>query len=128
MVNGNPRVKENVNGAVVGELVVTDQDSLQTHKCELLDSASSRFVIVNREVRVSTTANLDYETHNRHTIRVKCTDNGTPALSVTKSFTVDVLDVNEKPTKIHISNDQVRRDRQHTVRVRMVSCCHGVAT
>jgi hypothetical protein len=110
LASGNPRVIENVNGAVVGELVIEDQDKLQTHKCELLDSANGRFVIVNREVRVSGIANLDYETHKSHNIRVKCTDNGTPALSVTKSFTVEVLDVNERPEKIYISNDQLREN------------------
>lgn len=88
---------------------MTDQDKLQKHSCQLIDSSSNRFVIVNREVRVSSNANLDYESQGSHTIRVNCTDNGTPPLSKTKSFTVKVLDVNEKPTMIHISHDEVAR-------------------
>jgi hypothetical protein len=110
LANGSPQVKENVNGAVVGELVVTDQDRLQAHTCELLDDSGGRFVVINLEVRVSDTANLDYETQKLHTVCVKCTDKGTlapPALNTNKSFGIKVLDVNERPTKIHISNDEV---------------------
>ena len=107
MASGNPRVHENVNGAVVGEVSVTDQDTWQSHSCQLTDSADGRFVMVGREVRVSSNANLDYESQQQHTITVQCTDDGTPPLSVTKSFTVKVLDVNEKPQAIHISHDTV---------------------
>ncbi|XP_062500738.1 protocadherin beta-14-like [Corticium candelabrum] len=107
VASGNPRVHENVNGAVVGEVSVTDQDTWQSHSCQLTGSAGGRFVMVGREVRVSSNANLDYESQQQHTITVQCTDDGTPPLSVTKSFTVKVLDVNEKPQAIHISHDTI---------------------
>ena len=104
---GNPQVRENDNNAVVGELITTDEDATQTHSYKLLDSAAGRFTIVGREVRVTAKANLDYESARQHTIRIMSTDSGKPALSKTKSFTVKILDVNERPTSVHISSNQV---------------------
>ena len=107
LASGNPQVRENDNNAVVGELITTDEDVTQTHSYKLLDSAAGRFTIVGQEVRVTAKANLDYEAATQYTIRVMSTDSGKPALSKTKSFTVKILDVNEKPISVHITSDLV---------------------
>jgi hypothetical protein len=110
LASGNPQVRENDNKAVVGELITTDDDTTQTHSYKLLDSASGRFAIVGREVRVTAKANLDYESAKQYTIRIMSTDSGKPPHSKTKSFTVKVLDVNEKPTSVHITSDLVKEN------------------
>ena len=55
---------------------------------------------------------LDYEVQVwpkklLYTIEVESTDSGSPALSIKKTFTIEVLNVNERPTAIRISNSQV---------------------
>ncbi|XP_062505201.1 protocadherin Fat 4-like isoform X3 [Corticium candelabrum] len=110
LASGNPQVRENDNNGVVGELITTDDDTTQTHAYKLLDGAAGCFVIVGREVKVSAKAILNYETAQQYTIRVMSTDSGTPPLSKTKSFTIKILDVNEKPTSVYISSDLVKEN------------------
>lgn len=110
LASGNAQVRENDNNAVVGELITTDDDATQTHTYRLLDSAGGRFVIVGREVKVSAKANLDYESAQKYTIRAISTDSGKPPLSKTKSFSIKILDVNEKPTSVHISSNLVNAE------------------
>ena len=52
-------------------------------------------------------ANLDYEQQSTYNIVVRSTDSGTPPKFVEKTFTVKVLDVNEMPTSVSISNNTV---------------------
>lgn len=47
---------------------------------------------------------LDYEDASSLRIRVRVTDSGTPPLSFDKNFYITVVDINEKPTKLHASN------------------------
>ena len=50
---------------------------------------------------------LDFEQTPTLTIRVKVTDSGTPPLSREQNFVIKVINVNEKPTQVHISNSQI---------------------
>ena len=58
-------------------------------------------------MKVSSSANLDYEKATQHTITVKSTDSGTPSLWTTKSFIIKVLDVNERPTSVSLDKNVV---------------------
>ena len=96
-------VYENKNGAFVGELVTSDQDVDQTHTYKLLNSAGSKFVILNKRVYVSSSANLDYEAQSQFTVRIQCEDNGSPPLSLAKDFKIIIIDLNEAPVNITLS-------------------------
>ena len=96
-------VNENANGALVGELVTSDQDVAQTHTYKLLNDAAGRFVIQNDKLYVSSSANLDYEVQTQFTVRIQSKDNGTPSLSLAKDFQITILDVNEAPVNITLA-------------------------
>ena len=96
-------VYENKNGAFVGELVTSDQDVDQTHTYKLLNSAGSKFVILNKKVYVSSSANLDYEAQSQFTVRIQSEDNGSPPLSLAKDFKIIIIDLNEAPVNITLS-------------------------
>ncbi len=53
----------------------------------------------------SAKANLDFEKTSKYTIVVRSTDKG--GLSVDKTFTVTVEDVNEVPTSLSLTNSKV---------------------
>lgn len=96
-------VSENANGALIGQLVTSDQDVAQTHTYKLLNDAAGRFVIQNDKFYVSSSANLDYEAQNKYTVRIQSKDSGTPSLSLTQDFQISVLDVNEAPVNITLA-------------------------
>lgn len=96
-------VNENANGALIGQLVTSDQDAAQTHSYKLLDDAAGRFVIQNDKLYVSSSANLDYEVKKQFTVRIQSKDNGTPSLNLTQDFQINVLDVNEAPINITLA-------------------------
>jgi len=43
-------------------------------------------------------------------VRIRCTDNGTPPLSVERTFVITVVDVNERPTAVSLSPASVSED------------------
>ena len=103
-------VDENMNSALVGELVTTDQDPLQTHACALLDDAGGRFLLSSNKLYVSSTANLDFERDSSFIISVRCNDSGTDSLAINQTFKIQVADVNESPTNFTLSNRNVREN------------------
>jgi hypothetical protein len=126
----NSSVAENQPaGTSVGNFSATDPDSGQTHSYSLVPGTgsadNSSFQIVGAELR--TAAVFDYETKNLYTIRVRSTDNGTPAASIEEAFTITVTDVNEThppppaaanspPKAIGLSNSSVAGKAHRRVR------------
>ncbi len=82
---------------VVGILSTTDADAGQTFTYALVAGTGSTdnasFQIVGNQLR--TNAVFDYETKPSYAIRVQTTDNGTPALTYQKTFTITVTNINE---------------------------------
>lgn len=105
-------VNENTNGALVGQLVTSDQDVAQSHTYKLLDDAAGRFVIQNDKLYVSSSANLDYEVQNSFTVKVQSNDSGTPSLGLVQDFQITVLDVNEAPVNITLAPAKVTENSQ----------------
>ena len=99
-----------MNGALVGRLTTLDEDSSQTHTYVLENGAGGRFIRVGSDIRVSSSANLDYETALQYTISVKTSDNGSPSMSTSKNFVIEVLDVNEKPVTVRLNGNRVREN------------------
>jgi Ca2+-binding RTX toxin-like protein len=83
-------VKENVAGAVVGTLSVSDPDPGDTYTYTLGDA---RFQVVGNPLKLKDGIRLDYEREQQVTMNVTATDHG--GLSVTKPVTVSVDDVAE---------------------------------
>ena len=106
MAGGNPKVNENSNNALVGELLTTDPDFGQSHVYNI-SNTRGLFVLKGNEVWTSETANLDFEKAAQHTITVLSTDDGAGRLSDTQSLQITVLDVNEAPSGLSLSSDTV---------------------
>jgi Ca2+-binding RTX toxin-like protein len=101
-------VAENAaNGTVVGTVTGVDPDVGATFSYVLMDNAGGRFAI-NATTGVITVANgmlLNYESATSHDIAVRITDQG--GLTVDKTFTLGVSDVNEAPTNATLSGGTV---------------------
>lgn len=80
-------ISENIKNGYVGDLASTDEDANQTHRYTLLNNGGWKFRLRNGKIYSS---NLDYEAKSTYSIRVRSTDNGSPRLSLDKSFTVKV--------------------------------------
>ena len=52
-------------------------------------------------------SNIDYEEMKNLTLTVRCYDDGSPSLSIDKTFTIVVLDQNEVPTGLNMTGGQV---------------------
>ncbi|MEL7252910.1 MAG: PA14 domain-containing protein [Pseudomonadota bacterium] len=98
----NTTVAENASGAVIGKLTVVDPDAGDTHSFEVSDD---RFEVVGGELRLREGVALDHEEAAVIEVKVTATDSG--GLSVTESFTIEVVDVNEGPSDVDLSGGVV---------------------
>ena len=89
----------------VGTFIVTDRNIDQTHTFTLTNSAGNRFRINNNNLVVN--SQLNYEAARSYSITVKVTDNGSPQLSAQFRLTISILDENEPPSSVTISNSMV---------------------
>jgi Bacterial Ig-like domain/Putative Ig domain/Cadherin domain len=102
----NSAIAENsVNNAAIATLTTADPDVADTATYALINNAGGRFVIVGNELRVANGSLLDFETNTAHQISISSTDKG--GLTVTQQFTIQVTNVNEKPTDLLLSNNLV---------------------
>ncbi|KAL3873180.1 hypothetical protein ACJMK2_036328 [Sinanodonta woodiana] len=99
-------VLENSGSGVLARISAVDPDKGQTHIFSCADKGGY-FYVANNELRISSNVTLDYEAEKVHDITIWVIDNGEPSLSFEKNISIDILDVNEKPTEITISNNQV---------------------
>jgi len=104
----NASVDENQpSGTTVGTLSTIDQDSGDTHTYTLVSGTGSddngSFQITNGTLQ--TNAKFDFETKDSYTVRVQ-TDDGNGG-TVQEQLTVTVVDANDQPSDIALSNDAV---------------------
>ena len=93
------------NGVAVGVLSAIDPDAGDTLTYTLLDNAGGRFAIDGNKLVVANGSLLDYEKQTTHDVVVLVTDAG--GKSTTKTFTVQLQDVNETPYNIQISKTSI---------------------
>lgn len=85
-------------GIAVATFTGVDPDASDTLTYALVDNAGGRFELVGRELRTTAAANLNFELQTSHSVQVRVTDKS--GLNFTKSFTVNVNNVNEAPTAL----------------------------
>ncbi|WOB45037.1 DUF4347 domain-containing protein [Thermoleptolyngbya oregonensis NK1-22] len=88
----NNTVRENDVGVVIGRLTVADQDRNQTHSFTVSDE---RFEVVNGQLKLKFGQSIDFEQEKQVNLSITAFDNGSPSLSRTQSFTINVQDVPE---------------------------------
>ncbi len=104
----NASVDENKpTGTTVGTLSTTDPDGGDIHTYGLVagtgDVDNGSFDIVGNQLQ--TKALFDFETKDSYSVRVETTDGDN--VSFAKSFTISIVNVNEAPTNIGLSNASV---------------------
>jgi VCBS repeat-containing protein len=104
----NDSVDENqAAGATVGTLSTDDPDVGDTFTYSLVAGAGSTdnasFQVLGDELK--TAGAFNFEAKSSYSVRVRSTDAG--GLNTEKAFTVTVSDVNEAPTDISLSNNDV---------------------
>ena len=109
LVNGkaSESINENLQGATIGRLAVTDEDSNQTHTFEVFGKYVGIFTTVGEVLKLAAHASLNYEAQQVYTVTLKVTDNGVPQESASLSINVTVANVNEAPTDISLSKTSI---------------------
>jgi len=91
----NNTVTENVVGAVVGNVSVTDSDQNDSHSFQVSDP---RFEVASGKLKLKAGKFLDHESEPTVTVHVTAMDAG--GLWLTQGFAITVVDVNEPPSAI----------------------------
>ncbi|WP_088891945.1 VCBS domain-containing protein [Leptolyngbya ohadii] len=102
----NNWVAENAPGAVIGAVAVTDSDST-TFTYTVSDD---RFEVVGGQLKLKDGRSLDFEVGATIPIDITVIDSGTPVRQLSRSFVLDVTNVNEAPTTITLANNRVAED------------------
>ncbi|TRT44375.1 MAG: tandem-95 repeat protein, partial [Microcystis aeruginosa Ma_QC_C_20070703_M131] len=105
----NYNIKENSpNNTIIGQFSISDPDPNDTHTLTLIDDAGGRFKLFGNQLQVANSSLLDYETNTSHNITIKATDAGN--LSLEKTLTITVVNVNESPTNIQLSKNSIEEN------------------
>lgn len=98
-VPGPMQIAENsANGTVVGRVTSTDGEPAQTRTYSIIGGTGASVFAINGTtgtITVSNSAALNYESVSSYTLTVQVVDNGTPVLSDTETFTINVIDLPE---------------------------------
>ncbi|MFJ7669425.1 cadherin domain-containing protein [Lysinibacillus sp. NPDC097195] len=104
-LNSNAVTENQPLGTIVGTLSTTDPDTQETFTYSLVQGAldNNSFTIVGNELR--TNSSFDYEAKNSYSVRINVTDKG--GFTFEKVFTILITNVNESPTDILLSSNEV---------------------
>jgi len=80
-------------GTIVGTLSADDSDKREKFTYRLVDDAEGKFYVEGSKLKVSSGADLDYETDVEHTISVEVTDKG--GNTYVETMVISVLDMDE---------------------------------
>ena len=111
-LSGNAVSENAADGTSVGTVSATDQDAGDGATYALTDDAGGRFAIdsATGEITVADGSLLDFEGAASHDVTVRVTDSG--GLTYTETFTINVGDVNERPTDLDLSGNSRQRERR----------------
>uniref|UniRef100_UPI0040473EFD T9SS type B sorting domain-containing protein n=2 Tax=Roseivirga sp. TaxID=1964215 RepID=UPI0040473EFD len=102
--------ENNALSAEIGSFTSTDQDATDTHAYALVpgagDTDNGSFLIAGDKLFAG--AVFNFEAKASYSIRVKTTDNNGGTFE--KQFTITIADVNEAPTGMSLSNDEIDED------------------
>ena len=103
---------------VIYTAVATDVDAgANGNVVYSLTGADAGLLSINAAGEVTLLAPANFETKNSYSFNVVATDGGTPALTDSKAVTVGVVDVNEAPTAVVLSNPLTNIDENTSTAV-----------
>lgn len=95
----------------MGKISVEDPDNngprgpWQTHACSIFNNVP--FIVNHTTNQLLVAGNLNYEITQSIDVILRCYDNGSPPLYLEKSVTINIMDENEAPTSISLSDSTV---------------------
>ncbi|SVD57370.1 uncharacterized protein METZ01_LOCUS410224, partial [marine metagenome] len=92
---------ENLAGAVVGDLSITDPDFTANVTYTLSGTDATSFEVVNGQLKLKDNVSADFETKNTYSITITATDDANHEASLT--YSLQVTDANDAPTTIALS-------------------------
>lgn len=99
LLSNNEILENKFPGTQIGTLSTADPNSSNYHQYSLVDGFgdddNGNFTVIDNKIYSNFTFN--FEEQNVHSIRLRATDNGTPALSFEKQLFIIVNDINEPP-------------------------------
>ncbi|MDB5335019.1 MAG: hypothetical protein JWN70_638, partial [Planctomycetaceae bacterium] len=105
-------VENSVPGTTIGSFSTVDPDAGDTFSYSLVSGAgatdNAKFEIVSGQLVVVVPPNYEDPGHF-YSVRVRSTDAG--GLTVEKAFTITILNVNEAPTELSLSNQNVNENK-----------------
>jgi VCBS repeat-containing protein len=111
----NSSINENpANGSVVGLIIGEDPDLISGTALNdyltysLIDNAGGRFALDGNQLIVADGSLLGYEANHSPSITVRVTDSG--GLSLDKTFTITVNNVNNAPTALSLSSSSINEN------------------
>jgi subtilisin-like proprotein convertase family protein len=106
-LSSNTVLENQVTGTLVGRLSSVDSDRNESFEYSLVngsgDGSNSSFILVGDELRTSST--FDFELQQSHQVRVRTTDS--TGLFLERAFSLLVVNVNESPTLVSLSNLEI---------------------
>ncbi|PSB64080.1 hypothetical protein C7B61_12635, partial [filamentous cyanobacterium CCP1] len=109
----NTSINENVeDNFAFATITSTDPDVGDTVTYTLVDgfgnNAAFSIVEQNGEFRLVIKQSPNYEAQKQYSVKIRATDS--QGLFTEETFTIDIVDVNEPPTNIALSNDKILED------------------
>ena len=101
-LSGNTVIENSPTGSYIGYVSATDPDSYTQPTLTLFDSAGGRFKLSGGNLVVDNALLLDFETATSYQVTIRATDAG--GLSYDQVFTINVINANEAPTGVSLSN------------------------
>jgi hypothetical protein len=115
-IDGQLAFKENSGeGVIISEITLTDQDGDSTPICTLVDNAGGRVKLHAVKILVVGAIDTDYESSDDKELRIKLNCSDGHNASVSKSFNIKIIDVNEPITDIKVSNLTVPENQANAI-------------
>ena len=93
---------------MIGALTTVDEEITDKHVYQVITHWDAFSVQKNSAgYALVAKAGLDYEGKAEYKVMIRSTDNGAPPMSYDKTFTFKVGDVNEKPSDISLTPNEV---------------------
>ncbi|MCE9533887.1 MAG: cadherin repeat domain-containing protein, partial [Planctomycetes bacterium] len=102
VLSANSVVENSPDGSFVAYVSAVDADSFIAPTLSLVDDAGGRFRFDGSNLVVNDPSLIDFETNSSHQVTIRATDN--LGLDFDKTFTINVVNQNEAPTDITLSN------------------------
>jgi uncharacterized protein YqfB (UPF0267 family) len=102
--------ENSLNGSIVGAVVASDSDTVDNLAFSIIAGNDANVFEINSvsgEITLVDDNQLDYETLARYSLTIKVTDNGLGNLSDTATINIDLIEINELPNSLLLSQNTI---------------------